>query len=190
MADSEFTEWCEDNSWVGEAGQKDGAPYEGRCYKESNSSTDTYGYTYVGDWRRFGILSILIGLISLASMFFGRKREWYCGACQEQIEKQALLEHTRFDVRSTSASSKKVTTSSPQLGMGVIGGTSGSFLSMGSTTSHIPTVLGRIQASHVCQTTHCSAINQWQFDGEVQVWTDAVTSEVSHDITGKIQVPR
>jgi hypothetical protein len=138
-----------------------------------------------------GMLSCLIGLIVVGySALFVRNREWYCGACKEKIEMQALIQHSQFDVKSTSMSTKKITSSSPQLGMGMVGGKSGSFVSIGRSTSHVPTVLGRVLASHECRATGCSGICQWQFDTEVKVWTDASTGEVSYDITGVIQLPQ
>jgi hypothetical protein len=205
ILDNHLEKWCEEN-WtdldVGnqrrgpnfilyenyvELSRDDGAPLGGVCYIPYQS-TDIIGASDIG-----GIL-ILISIptlfatpLLLVYALLKRNLKWYCGSCGEEIEKKPLLHDTRFDVKSTSDSTKKITTSSPQVGIGRLGGKSGSFISMGSSTSHVPTVLGRISASHEC---HCSIINQWQFDAEVQVWTDAVSNEISHDITGIILLPK
>jgi len=137
-----------------------------------------------------GILLLVIPPIGLALIIYALvspKFLWICSSCDIIIEQDTIKTSSTFSVISTSKSTKRITTTSPQIGVGRIGGSSGTIVGLGSSTSHVPTVLGRIMATHQCP--ECSSEHEWQFDTEVQVWTDATTGEISNDITGEIHLP-
>ena len=194
--DNEVEQWCAENWWPSDnknVGTGDGAPFEGRCYESEYGATagTVVGYSDAGTSLETAICCFpLLAIIPLVLIIYsGRRRRWSCGNCQQEFKSEQLKKSSEFIVKSTSMSTKKITSSNPQVGIGVLGGKAGSFVSMGGSTAHVPIAVGRVTATHRCPAKTCSIINQWQFDTEVQVWTDATTGEVSYEITGGIHLP-
>ena len=135
-------------------------------------------------------VSIPLGPLFWIAIFIWPSSDYNCGKCSLKLQPEEILKAVETKVQATSSSTKSITTSNPQISAGSIGGKRGSFVTMASSTSHVPVVLGRISATYLCPSESCCASNSWIFDTEVQSWTDDATGEVIHEITGSIALPK
>ena len=138
-------------------------------------------------------ICLLLYLCSLATLFLMISEpmtQWNCGHCLKRLREESLITKSKLTVISTSNTTKQITTSNSQAGAGIHGSQTVSFTSTGSSTSHVPIVLGRISATYRCKSRNCGKSIQWQFDSEVQVWIDRSTGRETYDISHGVILPR
>jgi hypothetical protein len=186
-----MSQWCKEFAPVsGIYDTYDGAPYYGYCYVDGWNDEFTRAEWVEVGFDFFGYLCLILLTCGLLLHYaFRMGKQWNCGGCHKGFEAQDLKGSSELIVKSTSASTKQITSANPQFGIGMLGGNKGALMTIGSTTSNVPTVLGRISATYQCKSIECSKINTWLFDTEVQVWSNAETGEASYDITGEIVLP-
>lgn len=114
----------------------------------------------------------------------------YCHMCGSKIGKKMNFKNNpKIKVISTTQSSKAVTSISPGLALGSVGRKRAGGVTINSTTSHIPVVLGKVEARVSCPIATCKAINKWKFRTEVEVWTDTQDGSQSFKVVGKKKPP-
>ena len=131
----------------------------------------------------------IIGTMSLLELKY-RASIHYCHSCGIKIGKGVKF-HTnpKLKVISTSQSTKAVSSISPGIALGSVGGKRAGGLTLNSTTSHVPIVLGNVEAKVKCPEETCKAINKWKFSTEVEVWTDVQDGSQTFKVVGKKKAP-
>jgi len=128
--------------------------------------------------------------ILLVRLLINPSSDHSCGKCSLHMPSAEIFKGVKTKVLSTTSSTKAITTSNPQISAGSFGGKGASFVTMASTTSHVPVVLGRISANYTCPNESCGAVNEWTFNTEVQAWTNEENNEVTYEIIGSITLPK
>jgi len=187
VINKELTALCEDES---HDGRINNGIYSGDC--EMTQARFNSGHV-IGVTSDIGsnlilplLLLTIIIFISIGLQIFLRRRRLNCGNCGTIFTKKQLNKSS-YRVISTSSSTKKIVSINPQLGVGALGKSHGSFVSLGTSSAHVPIELGRIVARHTCN--RCKKKNRWMFDTEVRVWTDALTEQKSYELIGEIKYP-
>lgn len=197
----ELSQWCIENvntdggQWyVGRGYGHDDAPYAGFCPSTGKGKSALPGSTArLADAEVFTIAQIVsygCSFVTLFSIWAYPPNQWKCGHCLKKLREENLVTKSKLTVISTSNTTKQITTLNSQAGAGIHGSQTVSFTSTGSSTSHVPIVLGRISAIYQCKSRTCGKSNQWQFDSEVQVWIDRSTGGETHDVIGGVVLPQ
>ena len=133
--------------------------------------------------------SWLPGILSVLELKF-RASIHFCHSCGTKIGKgKRFTINPKTKVISTSQSSKAVSSISPGIALGSVGGKRAGGLTLNSTTSHVPIVLGNVEAKVKCPEETCKAINKWKFSTEVEVWTDVQDGSQTFKVVGKKKAP-
>jgi hypothetical protein len=126
----------------------------------------------------------------IAFIFFIDRRRYFCNKCGSEIGRgKGFCKRPKLNVLSTTNTTKAVSSISPGLVLGKVGGKNARGIALNSSKSHVPIVLGRVEGIVTCQASGCMTKNSWKFKTEVEVWTDVKTGKETHKIVGKINYP-
>ena len=146
-------------------------------------------FLYSEVWTITGIILFLLSIGFIGFALDEREKMWKCGHCLKRLRYENIIQDTQLSINSTTNFSKQISTPNSQVGVGMQGGQNITFVSKGISTSHIPGVMARVSAVYQCKSKDCGKSMQWQFDSEVQVWTDPSTGGKSYDVIGGVVLP-
>ena len=132
---------------------------------------------------------LIIVFVSCLEFIF-RKSVHFCRRCGVKLGKGMKFYNTpKTKVISITNSSKVVSSINPGIALGSIGGKNAGGVTLNTSKTHIPIVLGIVEASVLCPSKICGAKNKWKFSTEVEVWTDVQNGSQSYKIVGEKKPP-